>query len=335
MSSTVTGSAQNIYLLIEEGINQALNGKESAGIATSIEFLVQQLNKPEYKGQSGFSLSPGQLQRNIYNKAKKLVNEKRGELGLKFIAPYLDRLCMYVHKEKFINHFDPFDGILYDIKEGIEGIPRRLPAENNIKFIGDIRKLGITGTANQLSASRFEPKQCTESTKYSLFFMGLLGSKWVKDLDAFRTFLKRVQSKPNAKVKFLMINPHGESFKLLKTMRGEHLKDESTVVFRKLVDEFECMEARFYDFLPCFRLIFIDDNMLALSRYKLDENNYIKSKMGWEAPHLVIDGEQGEWSLYEPFLSYYKTIWTQSLDIKKVIKKYNANEKGKGGRNSR
>ena len=125
------------------------------------------------------------------------------------------------------------------------------------------------------------------------------------------------------------MNPHGKSFKQLKTMRGENLIDQSTEIFYDLVDEFSCLEVRFYDFLPCFRLVFIDDKILGASRYKHDESNYLKSNKGWEAPHLVIEADQGEWSLFDPFLSYYETVWDQSKDIKEVVsKKHNLNGKG-------
>lgn len=133
-----------------------------------------------------------------------------------------------------------------------------------------------------------------------------------------------------------MINPYCQDFGLLKSLRGEHIKDESTDEFRQLVNTFPCLEARFYDFLPCFRLIFMDNNLLAISRYKLDGSNYIKTKRGWEAPHLVIEADQGDWSLYDPFVSYYETIWKKSTDIKEILNtKISTNGKSKNRSNPR
>jgi len=334
--SKVSGSAQNILSLVEQAQLKVLDGEESPGTGACFAILIKKLNEDSFKGSSGYDLRIQQLQKTIYNTAKKLVKQGKGHLGLTFISPYLNRLSQFVYQKTFEQQFNKFTGVLWDIKQGIEKLPDSVPSIDNNAYLKDLRALGITGTANKLSTSQFEPKQCIEETKHSLFFMGLLGSKWVEDKEKFIDFLKRVQSKPNGRVRYLMIDPNGDSFKLLKTMRGESLKDKSTEVFRELVEEFECLEARFYEFLPCFRLIFIDNKILAASRYKLDESNYIKSKKGWEAPHLVIDAEQGDWSLYEPFLSYYETIWKQSKDIKEVLpKKAKSDDKSKNRRNPR
>ncbi len=305
---------------MEKAQEKILDGEENPGTGVCMQNLVDKLNEQAYKKNSTFNLSKEQLYKQIFLEAKKLVKNNKGNLGLTFISPYLNRLSEYVHSQSFEKEYGKFGGLLWDIKEGIEKIPSpNSEPEENQAYLQDLKSLGITGTVNKLSSSRFEPEQCIEETKYTLSFMGILGSKWVADKDKFVEFLKKVQSKPHGKVRYLMINPTGESFKQLKTMRGENLKDVSSQVFRELVDDFKCLEAKFYDFLPCFRLIFIDDKICAVSRYKLDESNYLKSKKGWEAPHLVIDAEKGDWSLYEPFLSYYQTIWMQAKDIRDIV----------------
>lgn len=319
MGSKITGSAHNIFNLYEAAINKLFDGEETIGIGKSFEELVKVLNDEGYKAAHGSMMAAKHMQRNIYNVAKRLVTEGKGHLGLVYTEPYLNRPSKYVYKKTFVEVYGKFNGHLYDVRQGMEVVPDIADNTEISILLHDLKSLGITGTVNRLSSSQFEPGQCIEQTRHTLFFMGLLGSKWVENQETFTEFLKMVQSKPNGKVRYLLINPLGESFSLLKTMRGEHLKDVSTEIFRGLVDRFRCLEVRFYDFLPCFRLIFIDNKILAASRYKLDENNYIKSKKGWDAPHLVIDAEQGEWSLYEPFLSYYENIWGQSTDIRKII----------------
>ena len=192
--------------------------------------------------------------------------------------------------------------------------------EESKTFLTDLKQLGIIGTANKLSESKFKPDQCMKDTTRVLYFMGLLGSKWVKNINTFKEFLIKIQGQPSGRVRFLMINPKGNSFKILKSMRGECLKDKSTKIFYDLCKEFPCLEAKFYDFMPSFRLVFIDNKIVAVSRYKLDKDNYIKSKQGWEAPHLVIKLEESEWSLFEPFHSYFKYIWNNSTDINELYK---------------
>ena len=46
---------------------------------------------------------------------------------------------------------------------------------------------------------------------------------------------------------------------------------ESIQHFLKLAHEYSCLEVRFYDQIPCFRLVFIDDRIVAVSRYKMDK----------------------------------------------------------------
>lgn len=313
--SKLTGSAKDIYDLVNLAIEKNLDGEESPGIGTTMHLLADTLNLEEYRGRSSFLLKQSQLYKIIYLQAKKLVESNKGELGITYISPYLNRLSRYVHGEKFEKQYGKFKGILWDFKQGIEKIPNKKSQKHEFTSLNDIKSLGITGTVNKLSSSRFEPEQCMFETRHSLQFMGILGSKWiVNNTDNFRRFLTGVQVK-SGRVRFLMINPKSKSFQLLKTMRGDHLKDNSTILFREMVKDFPCLEARYYDFLPCFRLIFIDNKTLAMSRYKLSQKHYIKSRKGWEAPHLVIEADKGNWSLYEPFRSYYETVWNQSVDI--------------------
>ena len=246
-------------------------------------------------------------QLNDYNQWRKIYN---GEIGSSYSFDWWLTLKSIVDQIP-----DYLDKKTKSITTGIE------KPSTDTSFMQDLSQLGIIGTANKLSESKFKPIQCMQDTNHVLYFMGILGSKWVKDINVFKDFLVKIQSHPHGKVKYLMINPLCKSFKLLKSMRGDHLNDESTIIFRELVEEFPCLEAKYYDFIPCFRLIFMDNTIAAVSRYKLDKNNYIKSNQGWEAPHLVITSEGCEWSLFEPFLSYYQHVWDEATDIREVIKK--------------
>lgn len=241
---------------------------------------------------------------NDHNQWRKIYN---GEIGSSYSYDWWITLQSII--EALPDHIDKKGT---NLKSGLE-----VPSKES-SFLTDLNRLGIIGTSNNLSESKFKPIQCMKETESSLFFMGILGSKWVKDKETFREFLIKIQSKPNGSVRYLMINPFSESFRVLKSMRGEHLKDVSTNVFKELVAEFPCLQARYYSFIPSFRLIFIDSKLAAVSRYKLDKNKYIESKQGWEAPHLIIQAEGCNWSLYEPFLSYYQYIWENATDINKL-----------------
>jgi len=179
-----------------------------------------------------------------------------------------------------------------------------------------LKEMGIIGCTSRLTESKYEPVQCMKQARRRLYFMGILGSKWVTEPHIraeFRQFLSRIQYQGGF-IRFLMINPEGEAFKRLRNYRGGAISAESLGHFRALVEEFPCLQVRLYDQLPCFRLVFIDDSMLAVSRYKIDKEGYFQSKYGWEAPHLVIDST-APWSLYDAFELYYQQIWDVSLPL--------------------
>lgn len=187
----------------------------------------------------------------------------------------------------------------------------------NSDFLKDLKQLGIVDTISKLSGTKFAPVQCMEEISFSLSFMGIFGSKWVKDREKFERFLKIISAR-NGTVRFLMINPYSNAFSTLKNMREKNINDTTTEIFLELVDKYHCLQAKYYDFLPSFRLIFIDNKMVVMSRYGLDEKNYFKTDKGWNAPHLVIERDYNYLSLFDPFQSYYNWVWDNAIDVKYI-----------------
>jgi len=183
----------------------------------------------------------------------------------------------------------------------------------NDELIAVMEEMGIAGATTVLSKSKYEPLECMKSARKQLYFMGILGSKWVDPpiLEEFKKFLQRVQRRGGT-VRFLLINPNSNAYKQLKSRRG--IRAESLREFRMLCHEFPCLQVRLYNQAPCFRLVFIDDQLLALSRYKMDKEGYFQSRFGWEAPHLVIHAE-APWSLYEAFEMYFQQVWETAQDL--------------------
>lgn len=191
-----------------------------------------------------------------------------------------------------------------------------LSAQIKIELLETLQGVGIVDCTTKLTESRFEPIECMKQAKRKLFFMGIVGSKWVTEpriRDEFRQFLNRIQSQGGA-VRFLMINPRGDKFRQLKSLRGGNISAESLKHFRSLIKEFPCLSVRLYDQMPCFRIVLIDDKTLALSKYRIDREGYFQSKFGWEAPHLIIDAS-APWSFYDPFDAYYQQVWELSIDL--------------------
>ena len=111
--SKVTGSAQNILILLEQAQLKVLDGEESPGTGACFAILIKKLNEDDFKGASGYDLRIQQLQKTIYYTAKKLVKQGKGHLGLTFISPYLNRLSQFVYQKSF-EHLKTVNGIVYE-----------------------------------------------------------------------------------------------------------------------------------------------------------------------------------------------------------------------------
>ncbi|MDD5312323.1 MAG: hypothetical protein PHO26_04735 [Dehalococcoidia bacterium] len=179
-----------------------------------------------------------------------------------------------------------------------------------------LREMGIFCGTYRLSASKWEPLQCMSRSQRKLWFMGIVGSKWVSEeyvFAEFKKFARRIQAR-NGEVRFLLMNPEGKAISRLKVLRGGALSVESLERFKELMAEFECLQVRLCDQMPSFRLVFIDDKTVAVSRYKLDKESYYQSRFGWEAPHLVIHAD-APWSLYDAFEYFYEQVWDTSIGL--------------------
>jgi hypothetical protein len=325
MANKLTVFADDVYSLIRSAMDSiAGNDRDSQHDYQLFESLVVDMNKRI----NGEIFCESTLKQHYYAKSKKAVEERKPKTLFKFSSNYMNMLSQIVWGIDYYKKYPKptenapsiFDQIQRNTKEQCD-------TEGNALFKESLQELGIVGVTTKLTESEFEPMNCMAETKRHLYFMGILGSKWVEDKEIFREFLRTIESK-NGLVKFLLINPIGATFKRLKTMRGGALSDNSSQIFFELEKEFQCLEVRFYDEIPCFRLIFIDNDKLALTRFKLDYKGYFQSERGWDAPHLIIESKSF-WSLYDPFIRYYDLRWGQAQPIDQVIKSQRRSTNGK------
>jgi hypothetical protein len=194
------------------------------------------------------------------------------------------------------------------------------------EFLSVLKDVGIIAATSKLTATQFEPKEVMERTKKHLLFMGILGSKWVNSHGSvFESFLKRIEQK-HGEVKFLLIDPEGRAYNKLEILREGAIKEQSLTKLHDLAKTYSCLRVKLYDELPSFRLIFIDEQILAISRYKLDREGHFKSKFGWEAPHVVITSN-ADWSLFDSFEHQFHAIWDNSKDLEDFISQQIENSK--------
>ena len=193
-----------------------------------------------------------------------------------------------------------------------------LPYE--ISHLTEMKKIGISQCTSKLADTNFTPISCMNSIKKNLFFMGVGGAKWIQpptNLQLFTKMLLRVLAY-NGEVRFLVINPFCSSFELMKKQRdGATVTDSSYKIWIQLVKEYKCLQVKCYNHTPTFRLQFMDNNLMAVSRYQFEREQYDKFNYGWDSPHLIIDNSN-VMSLYTVFEGYYLQEWEDAKDITKI-----------------
>ncbi len=198
------------------------------------------------------------------------------------------------------------------------------------KLLDLYKNVGIDGCTEKLQGTSFEPQQCMSIVSKYLDFMGVGGNKWVDQdnkQDLLINMLKRVKA-AKGRVRFLLIDPRSDGYKRLKELRKDKVPRDSYKRFQKLVKEYECLEVHLYDDLPSFRLQFVDQEYVAISRYYIEHELHAKKEFGWKNPHLIVRAEkigdiqkgetQYQGSLYKSFEQLYEYIWTHSADLKYI-----------------
>lgn len=195
-----------------------------------------------------------------------------------------------------------------------------------LKLLKQLNDIGIVGCTDKLEGTLFQPKKSMKRVKRNLSFMGVTGSKWILQLDVrseLERKLKQISINDKGKVRFLLIDPRSDSFQRMKAMREGALTDDSYKYWAELQNKYsDCLEIRLYDHIPSFRLQFLDDEILTVSRYRLDRSSFENSQYGWNAPHLIVsnttyddDETHHYWSLYEAFQLLYDHIWDDSKKL--------------------
>lgn len=173
--------------------------------------------------------------------------------------------------------------------------------------------LGITSaSALQLRGSRLEPSDCIERTTRRLYVSGVLAGKWVAEADvqaSLESLLNRLDTQDSpGDVRFMVIDPASAAYRRLEQMRGGGTNVESVNRLVRLARRFQCLEVRGISHLPAFRLIVIDEDIVSFSPYALAEEAYRTSRVGWAAPHVVLD-PLAPWPLAAAFRLYYEETW--------------------------
>jgi hypothetical protein len=211
----------------------------------------------------------------------------------------------------------------------VQALTTNLTPEELLKLVernNNYARLGIVDCTERLENSPFIPERCMEAVRSKLYFMGVRGEKWLDTdikYDQFEEMLKRLSNSKEA-VRFLLINPKSSNWGKLSGLR-KGKSYASFFSYRELMDEFPTLKVKLYDALPSFRLQFVNDEYVTVSRYRNEFENREESKHGWGAPHLYIDNEDKKneiktperhlWSLYPAFQTLYEYFWKRAVEL--------------------
>lgn len=211
-------------------------------------------------------------------------------------------------------------GFLSEIEESIEGpktvqnsdLNKADKRDRDRELLERINGIGIVDVTSGLKQTKYDPSECLQRVNKKLYFMGILGSKWVKS-SFFSKFIVKTQAN-HGEVKFLLINPLSQAYDDLYHLRDGSINTEPLDLFYIYSQKYSCLKVRLFSTLPSFRMAFLDDNTLALSVYQHEKTKYFNSNLGWDNPHIIIDSSN-EWSIYKAFEDIFQMIWSTSIDL--------------------
>lgn len=149
----------------------------------------------------------------------------------------------------------------------------------------------------------------------SLDFLGIGASKLTEKREAFEQAINRCD-RPGRSIRFLLSSPHNSALREIARKAGVDqsayqvkVRESLRVIAMLKNARSKNIEVRFYEEIPAFRLMFIDDELCLTSYYILGKGD------GSQLPQLQIirkGTSQDTDSLYYGFHEYFDNIWEKS-----------------------
>lgn len=175
-------------------------------------------------------------------------------------------------------------------------------------------RVGLVGADAQISKG-IDYVSALNMASNSLDFLGIGASKLTEQLRPFEKAVNRCDSLGRP-LRFLLSTPENADLEEIARKGGvdrdayrSRVRESLRVIANLRNDRSKNIEVRFYDKIPAFRLMFIDDEICLMSHYVLGKGD------GSQLPQLHIirkSGSQDVESLYYGFHEYFENIWERS-----------------------
>jgi hypothetical protein len=174
-----------------------------------------------------------------------------------------------------------------------------------------LNRLGIKRWEQTLSSGT-NTQACIRLSQRNLCFLGIAATKWLADPAALRQMLLRHASN-GGRASFLLLDPDSAACREFEAIKqradgslGKRIRENAATLL-KLRDSHFRLDVRFYADHPRFRIVIIDDSLVALGLY-----SYV-SELGEDSPQLILDSAPRPWSYYYAFNAFFTSLWERSI----------------------
>jgi len=184
------------------------------------------------------------------------------------------------------------------------------------KELNQFWQIGIVGADRQVGTG-VDYRTALGMCHHSFHFLGIGASKLTRDREAFGDAISRC-SRDGSPVKLLLGRPNSDELVKFAQMANkdkasyQHAVTESLRFVAELRNnERKNISVRFYQTIPAFRLMFIDDSICLMSYYLMGKGD------GSNLPQLHViktAGSRDIDSLYFAFTEYFAKMWNASDD---------------------
>ena len=176
-------------------------------------------------------------------------------------------------------------------------------------------QLGLIGADREISDG-IDFKRSLDLCSNSLEFLGIGASKLTRQ-NNFDEVMGRCH-RSHTPIKFLLCDPNNPELQRIAMQAGRDpgeyqrtVRESLRIVAQQKKFRARNIEVRFYQRLPLFRLMFIDEWLCLASPYVFGEGE------GGQWPQLHVrrmPSQRDVESLYEPFRRYFQELWRESAD---------------------